>query len=123
MFSFVSHLYSYCFPPIKAKATNVLDKLNVVARVSVTPIGVGVSFSPYLTECLKVFQKHGLKTDPGSSGTDLSGNFEAIQESIRECHRILHEKKVPRVITTVEYCTRLDKPNQSIESRINSIAA
>ena len=121
MFSFVSRLYGYCFPSVKAKTADVLDGLNVVARVSVTPIGVGVSFSPYLTECLKIFQKHGLEIDPGSSGTDLSGNFGAIQESIRECHRVLHEKKVPRVITNVEFCTRLDKPNQSIESRIKSV--
>lgn len=122
MFSFVSKICRYWFPD-KSKISDVLDKLNVVADVSIVPVGVGTSLSPYVKTCTDILQKHNLETSTHAFGTNVSGKWADIQDAIRDCHRALHEQNIARVSTTVKISTRTDRKDQSVASRIKSVAA
>ncbi len=121
MFSFVSRIRDYWFPVAKASTGDLLDKLNVVADISIAPVGAGTSLAPYVQTCADIFAQHHLKVITHAFGTNVEGSWNNIQEAVRDCQRTLHEKdKVQRVSTTIQLSTRVDKP-QSLESRIGSV--
>lgn len=88
--------------------------------VSVVPLGVGLSLSPYIAECERIFQEAGLKTALHAYGTNIEGEWDAVFGAIRRCHERLHAMGVARITASLRVGTRTDR-NQSIEDKVLSV--
>jgi uncharacterized protein (TIGR00106 family) len=96
--------------------------VKVLVDVSVVPIGVGVSLSPYIAACERIFEQAGLKTALHAYGTNVEGEWDDVFRAVKRCHEILHEMGAPRVSTTMRVGTRNDR-EQSLEDRVRSVRA
>ena len=88
----------------------------------IVPIGVGVSLSPYIKVCLSVIEEHDLNYEPGPNGTAIEGDWDKVFECIQKCHKVIHNKGVPRIYTTLKINTRTDKKqlfNEKVQSLIS----
>jgi uncharacterized protein (TIGR00106 family) len=94
--------------------------MNVIADLTVVPIGVGVSLSRYVVACEEVLQEAGLKTRLHAYGTNIEGEWEDVFAAIKRCHEVLHQMGAPRVSTTIRVGTRTDRP-QTMEDKIQSV--
>lgn len=95
--------------------------MKVIADVSIVPLGVGLSLSPYIAECERIFQRAGLKTALHAYGTNIEGDWDAVFAAIRQCHERLHEMGVPRITASVRMGTRTDR-EQTMEGKVRSVA-
>ena len=96
--------------------------MNVVADLSVVPIGVGVSVSKYVVACHKVFEEAGLKTNLHAYGTNIEGEWDAVFTAIKRCHEIVHDMGAPRISTVIKVGTRTDR-KQTMSDKMNSVKA
>ncbi len=96
--------------------------MKVLVDLSVVPLGVGVSLSPYVAACERVLRDAGLKTVLHAYGTNIEGEWEAVFAAIRRCHEVLHEMGVPRISTTLRVGTRTDR-DQTLEDKVRSVEA
>ena len=94
--------------------------MKVMVDVSVVPIGVGVSLSPYIAECERVFAEAGLKTALHAYGTNIEGDWEAVFAALRRCHERLHAMGVPRITASLRVGTRTDR-EQTMEDKVRSV--
>lgn len=94
--------------------------MKVIVDLSVIPIGVGVSLSPYVAACETVLAEAGLKTQLHANGTNIEGEWEAVFSAIRRCHEVLHAMGAPRIATTIRLGTRTDR-EQTLEEKIRSV--
>jgi uncharacterized protein (TIGR00106 family) len=83
--------------------------VRVIAEVSFVPLGVGLSLSPYVAECLKVIEESGLDHEFHSMGTNLEGEWEEVVAVIKACQDRLFEMGAPRVTTSVKISARSDR--------------
>jgi uncharacterized protein (TIGR00106 family) len=94
--------------------------MKVIVDVSIIPLGVGLSLSPYVAECEKIFKEAGLTTVLHADGTNIEGEWDKVFEAIKKCHERLHQMGVPRISTNVRIGTRIDK-DQSMIDKIKSV--
>lgn len=94
--------------------------MNVMVDLSIVPIGVGVSLSPYVAACQKVLAEAGLKTSLHSYGTNIEGEWDDVFAAIRRCHEVVHEMGAPRITTTIKLGTRTDRV-QTMEDKVRSV--
>lgn len=94
--------------------------MKVHVEVSLIPLGVGVSLSPYIAECERVFQEAGLYHQLHADGTTVTGEWDEVFSAVRECHRRVHEQGAPRIYTTLKVSTRTDR-EQRPEERVESV--
>jgi uncharacterized protein (TIGR00106 family) len=94
--------------------------MNVIADLTVVPIGVGVSLSRYVAACEEVLQDAGLKTQLHAYGTNIEGEWDAVFAAIKRCHEVLHEMGAPRVSSTIRVGTRTDR-RQTMEDKVRSV--
>lgn len=94
--------------------------MKVLVDVCVVPIGVGVSVSPYIARCEKIFADAGLKTILHSYGTNIEGEWDAVFSAIKKCHEEIHKMGAPRISTTIRVGTRIDR-EQTMEDKIISV--
>jgi len=94
--------------------------MKVIVDVSIIPLGVGLSLSPYVAECEKIFKEAGLTTMLHANGTNIEGEWDKVFEAIKKCHERLHQMGVPRISTNVRIGTRIDK-DQSMMDKIKSV--
>jgi len=94
--------------------------MKVIVDVSIIPLGVGLSLSPYVAECEKIFKEAGLITMLHANGTNIEGEWDKVFEAIKKCHERLHQMGVPRISTNVRIGTRIDK-DQSMIDKIKSV--
>ena len=94
--------------------------MKVIVDVSIIPLGVGLSLSPYVAECEKIFKVAGLTTMLHANGTNIEGEWDKVFEAIKKCHERLHQMGVPRISTNVRIGTRIDK-DQSMIDKIKSV--
>ena len=94
--------------------------MKVIVDVSIIPLGVGLSLSPYVAECEKIFKEAGLTTMLHANGTNIEGEWDKVFEAIKKCHERLHQMGVPRISTNVRIGTRIDK-GQSMIDKIKSV--
>jgi len=73
----------------------------LIAEFSVTPIGVGVSVSQYVAECMKIVDASGIDYKINPMGTVLEGDFDKVMGVVRACHMRVMEM-APRVVTSVK---------------------
>jgi len=96
--------------------------MKVLADLSIVPIGVGVSLSPYVAACERVLLDAGLSPQLHAYGTNVEGEWDKVFEAVRRCHEVLHEMGAPRVSTNMRVGTRTDR-DQSLQDKIDSVRA
>ena len=94
--------------------------MKVIVDVSIVPIGVGVSLSPYVAACEKILADAGLKTQLHANGTDVEGEWDVVFAAIRRCHEAVHEMGAPRITTVIKAGTRVDRV-QTMEDKVQSV--
>jgi uncharacterized protein (TIGR00106 family) len=94
--------------------------MNVIVDLSIVPLGVGLSLSPYVAACEKVLSEAGLRTVLHANGTNIEGEWDQVFGAIRRCHEVVHEMGAPRITTVIKLGTRTDRP-QSMEDKIRSV--
>jgi uncharacterized protein (TIGR00106 family) len=55
--------------------------MRVIADLCLIPIGVGVSVSREIAACERVLAEAGLKTKLHAYGTNIEGEWDAVEES------------------------------------------
>ena len=83
--------------------------MKASVMVSVIPIGVGLSLSPYIAACERVFRQAGLAPEIHAHGTNLEGEWEQVLGAIRDAVSKVHEMGAPRVSTHLKISTRTDR--------------
>jgi len=96
--------------------------MKVIMDLSVVPLGVGLSLSPYIAACEKVLRDAGLKTELHAYGTNIEGEWDAVMAAVRRCHETLHGMGVPRISTVIKLGTRVDR-DQTMEDKVRSVKA
>jgi uncharacterized protein (TIGR00106 family) len=96
------------------------EAVKVMVDVSIVPLGVGLSLSPYIAECERVFQAAGLKTALHAYGTNIEGEWDAVFGALRQCHERLHAIGVPRITASLRVGTRTDR-DQTMEEKVSSV--
>ena len=94
--------------------------MKVIADLCVVPLGVGLSASPYVAACEKVFKEAGLTTRLHGYGTNIEGEWDDVFAAIRKCHEVVHAMGAPRISSTLRIGTRTDR-EQTIEQKIESV--
>ncbi len=94
--------------------------MKVIADVSVAPLGVGVSLSPYIAACERILRDAGLKLHLHAYGTNVEGEWDEVFAAIRRCHEAVHAMGAPRVSTVIKVGTRTDR-DQTMEEQVRSV--
>ncbi|MBI4937577.1 MAG: MTH1187 family thiamine-binding protein [Nitrosomonadales bacterium] len=94
--------------------------MKVIVDVSIVPIGVGVSLSPYVAACEKILADAGLNTQLHANGTNVEGEWDEVFAAIRRCHEAVHEMGAPRITTVIKAGTRVDRV-QTMEDKVQSV--
>ncbi len=94
--------------------------MKVIADLTVLPIGVGISLSPYVAACEKVLKEAGLETRLHAYGTNIEGEWDEVFAAIKRCHDVLHEMGAPRVSSVIKAGTRTDRA-QSMDDKVRSV--
>ncbi len=94
--------------------------MNVIADVSIVPLGAGLSLSRYVAACERVFAEAGLEPRLHAYGTNLEGEWDAVFAALKRCHEVLHGMGVPRISTSIRCGTRTDR-EQTIEDKIAAV--
>ena len=94
--------------------------MKVIIDLSVVPLGVGISLSPYVAACEKVLKDAGLKTMLHGYGTNVEGDWDDVFAAVKRCHEVVHEMGAPRVSTTLRVGTRTDRA-QTLADKVRSV--
>ena len=94
--------------------------MHVLIDLSVVPLGVGLSVSPYVAECERILAEAGLVTRLHAFGTNVEGEWDAVFAAVRRCHERMHAMGAPRVHATLRVGTRTDRA-QSLDDKIRSV--
>lgn len=94
--------------------------MKVLVDVSLVPLGVGLSLSPYIAECERIFHAAGLKTALHAYGTNIEGEWDDVFGAIKRCHERLHAMGAPRITASLRVGTRIDR-DQTLEQKVLSV--
>jgi uncharacterized protein (TIGR00106 family) len=94
--------------------------MNVIVDLTILPIGVGLSLSPYVAACEKVLNDSGLKVALHANGTNIEGEWDAVFAAVKKCHETVLAMGSPRIFTVIKVGTRVDK-EQNMEDKIKSV--
>ena len=94
--------------------------MKVIADVTIVPLGVGLSLSPYVAACEKVLVEAGLETELHANGTDVEGEWDAVFAAVKRCHEVVHAMGAPRITTVLKLGTRVDRA-QSMSDKVRSV--
>ncbi len=94
--------------------------MNVIVDIAIVPLGVGLSLSPYVAACERVFTEAGLDPVLHANGTDIEGEWDEVMAALKRCHEVLHEMGAPRVSTNLRLGTRTDR-RQTMEDKLDAV--
>lgn len=94
--------------------------MHVLVDLCVVPMGVGVSVSSQVAECVRVLRESGLSTRTHAYGTNVEGEWDDVFAAIRKCHERVHEMGAPRITTTIKLGTRVDR-EQTLDDKMRSV--
>ncbi len=94
--------------------------MKVIADICIVPLGVGVSLSSYIAACEKILTDDGHEVSLHAYGTNVEGEWDAVMESIKRCHEVVHAMGAPRITTTIKLGTRIDR-DQSMAEKVRSV--
>lgn len=96
--------------------------MNVIAELTIVPIGIGVSLSSHVAACEHVLRDAGLAPELHANGTNVAGDWDTVMVALKRCHERLHELGAPRVFTVVKLGTRTDR-EQAMSDKLASVRA
>ena len=96
--------------------------MKVIADLTVSPFGVGLSVSEYIAACHRIFDEAGLKTNLHAYGTNIEGDWDTVMAAVKKCHTELHGMGVPRITSSIKIGTRTDK-DQTMSDKVDSVQA
>jgi len=73
---------------------------NMLAELSIVPLGVGEHLSGPLAEALDIVDRSGIQYKLTPSGTCLEGSWDEVMEVVKRCHTRMREKS-RHVFTTI----------------------
>ena len=94
--------------------------MNVMIDFCLIPIGVGVSVSPYITECQRILVKSGLSHSMHAYGTNVEGDWDQVMAVLKTCHEKIHAMGAPRIHTSIKLGTRTDR-RQTLADKVESV--
>jgi uncharacterized protein (TIGR00106 family) len=94
--------------------------MKAIVDISVVPLGVGLSLSPYVAACQRVLAEAGLTYRLHANGTNVEGEWDEVFAALRRCHETLHAMGAPRVATNLRCSTRTDR-DQSLDDKVRSV--
>jgi len=99
-----------------------MENSNVVAEISVVPLGTGTpGVSEYVASCVEVLNKRKkISYLLTPMGTILEGPLEEILAATREMHEVPFGKGAVRVVTTLKIDDRRDK-TLTMEGKLDSV--
>ncbi len=96
--------------------------MHVIMDLTVVPLGVGLSLSPYVAACERALRDHGLEPQLHANGTNVEGDWETVFAAVKRCHEVVHEMGAPRITTVIKLGTRTDR-DQSMADKVRSVEA
>lgn len=95
---------------------------NIIAELVLSPSTSEVSISKPLKESLKILRNYpGIETETHAMGTNIiCKDIDVLFEAIKKCHNFLIES-YPRVVTTIKIDERSDRPNRTMQDKINAV--
>jgi len=94
--------------------------MHIIADLTVVPLGVGVSVSPYVAACEKILKEAGLNIRLHAYGTNIEGEWDDVFAAVKRCHEVIHEMGAPRVSSVMKFGTRTDR-EQSMDDKVRSV--
>jgi uncharacterized protein (TIGR00106 family) len=94
--------------------------MKVIVNFTLVPVGTGVSLSAYIAECEKVLSAAGLITALHANGTNIEGEWDDVFAAIRRCHEAVHRMGAPRIFTSIQAGTRVDRA-QTMDEKVASV--
>jgi len=94
--------------------------MKVTIDLSVVPLGVGVSLSPYVAACERVLTEARLSHTLHAFGTNIEGEWDQVFAAVKRCHDVMHEMGAPRVHSSLRVGTRTDRA-QSLDDKVKSV--
>ncbi|MGD8440816.1 MAG: MTH1187 family thiamine-binding protein [Holophagae bacterium] len=94
--------------------------MHAIADISIVPLGVGLSLSPYVAACERILADAGLNPTLHAYGTNVEGDFDAVTAALKRCHEVLHEMGAVRVSTNLRLGTRTDRV-QTMADKVASV--
>ena len=95
--------------------------MKVIIDLCIVPLGVGLSVSPYVAACQRIFAAAGLEHRMHAYGTNVEGDWDAVMAAVKRCHEVVHEMGAPRITSTLKLGTRTDRP-QSMDDKVRSVS-
>jgi len=94
--------------------------MQIIAELSIIPLGVGLSLSKYIAECERILKNKGLKIQLHAEGTNIEGEYDQVMGAIKMCIESVHKLGSPRIVTNVKISSRTDK-TETMAQRIQSV--
>ena len=94
--------------------------MHVLMDIMVSPGGVGISVSPYVAHCQKIFQEAGLTHQMHGYGTNVEGEWDDVMAAVKRCHEDLHQMGAVRITSHMKCGTRTDK-EQTMQDKVDSV--
>jgi uncharacterized protein (TIGR00106 family) len=94
--------------------------MQVIMDIMVSPGGVGLSVSPYVAACQKIFEEAGLSYNLHAYGTNVEGEWDEVMAAVKRCHTDLHDMGAVRITSHMKVGTRNDR-KQTIADKITSV--
>ncbi len=94
--------------------------MRLIADIAIIPLGVGLSLSPYVAACERVFTEAGLEPRLHPNGTNVEGDWDTVLAALKRCHEVLHEMGAQRVSSNVRLGTRTDRP-QTMDDKLAAV--
>lgn len=94
--------------------------MKVICDFCLIPQVEGLSLSPYIAECQRIFEEMGLNHKLHAYGTNIEGEWDRVLEAVKRCHLRVHEMGAVRISSTLKLGTRTDR-DDSIDAKVDSV--
>ncbi|CEP00462.1 Thiamine-binding protein domain-containing protein [Plasmodiophora brassicae] len=93
--------------------------MHVIADFRLMPIGGSLSMREHVKRCHQLLNDLGLETFEHACGTNITGEFDAVMNAIKQCHEKVLASGVARICTDIHVDLRTDKTT-TLESCIQA---
>lgn len=94
--------------------------MKLIVDFCLIPLGVEVSLSPYIAECQRIIESHGLEHNMHAFGTNIEGEWGDVMTAVQNCHEQIHKMGAPRITSTLKMATRTDV-EQTMQDKVSSV--
>ena len=97
-------------------------KRSIIAELVLSPYTADVSISKPLKEAIELLRNNpDIEVVTHAMGTNiLCHDLDTLLNAIKQCHTYLIER-YPRVVTTIKIDDRKDRPERTIQDKINAV--